>query len=231
MYKLVNKHSNEKWTLCRCISCWKWGYSIAMSIYQRVCGFKYAKSQSCWDFSPCFSSPGPSWLESRYFKPRLRFLRHGCFSPPPPKKKKHWGRFHPSEKKKKPDYKFNTFCTRVGSKIVFSWWYIPVEFVSEKKNCRFFNLPAKTSCYECSSTLLLKPAIQLPKKNGREFLCSAGSSASRTLRNQGSAVTMPGSCMEQSRSCGDCRASSGVINRCLMNIFGSWNLLMVQEIR
>ena len=153
------------------------------------------------------------------------------FTPPPQKKKKHWGRFHPSEKKKKPDYKFNTFCTRVGSKIVFSWWYIPVEFVSEKKNCRFFNLPAKTSCYECSSTLLLKPAIQLPKKNGREFLCSAGSSASRTLRNQGSAVTMPGSCMEQSRSCGDCRASSGVINRCLMNIFGSWNLLMVQEIR
>ena len=33
-----NKHSNGKWTLWRCMSYWKWGYSIAMLVYQRVCG-------------------------------------------------------------------------------------------------------------------------------------------------------------------------------------------------
>lgn len=76
------------------------GDSIAMSIYQRVCGFTYAKSQSCWDFSPCFSSPGPSWLESRSFKPRLRFLRHGCFCTPPKKKKKTLGEISPKWEEK-----------------------------------------------------------------------------------------------------------------------------------
>ncbi len=34
---MINKmHSNEKWTLGRCISYWKWGYSIAMFVCQRV---------------------------------------------------------------------------------------------------------------------------------------------------------------------------------------------------
>ena len=36
-YTPVNEHSNWKWTLWRCISYWKWGYSIAMLVYQRVC--------------------------------------------------------------------------------------------------------------------------------------------------------------------------------------------------
>ena len=29
-------HSNGKWTLWRCISYWKWGFSMAMLVYQRV---------------------------------------------------------------------------------------------------------------------------------------------------------------------------------------------------
>ncbi len=35
-YTLVNLHSNGTWTFWRCISNWKWGYSIAMFVYQRV---------------------------------------------------------------------------------------------------------------------------------------------------------------------------------------------------
>ena len=35
-YTPVNYHSNEKWTLGRCISYWKWVYAIAMLVYQRV---------------------------------------------------------------------------------------------------------------------------------------------------------------------------------------------------
>ena len=32
----VNEHSNGKWSLLRCTSCWTWGYSIPMLVYQRV---------------------------------------------------------------------------------------------------------------------------------------------------------------------------------------------------
>ena len=36
LYTPVNWHSNGKWTLWRCISYWRWGYFIAMLVYQRV---------------------------------------------------------------------------------------------------------------------------------------------------------------------------------------------------
>ena len=39
VYIPVNQHSNGKWTLWRCITYWKWGYSIAMLVYRRVFGF------------------------------------------------------------------------------------------------------------------------------------------------------------------------------------------------
>ena len=35
-YTPLNEHSNGKWTLWRCVSYWKWGYSIAILVYQRV---------------------------------------------------------------------------------------------------------------------------------------------------------------------------------------------------
>ena len=35
-YPPVNKHSNGTSTIWRCISYWKWGFSIAMFVYQRV---------------------------------------------------------------------------------------------------------------------------------------------------------------------------------------------------
>ncbi len=35
-YTPVNKHSNGTCTIWRCISYWKWGYSIAMLVYQSI---------------------------------------------------------------------------------------------------------------------------------------------------------------------------------------------------
>ena len=35
-YPLVNQHGNRKWTFWRCIPYWKWEFSIAMLVYQRV---------------------------------------------------------------------------------------------------------------------------------------------------------------------------------------------------
>ena len=36
----VNQHGNGKWTLWRWISYWKWGYALAMLVYQRVDWFR-----------------------------------------------------------------------------------------------------------------------------------------------------------------------------------------------
>ena len=54
-YIPVNKHSNGKWTIWRCISYWKWWCSIAMLVYQRVSILK-----DFWSRVPSFSVTSPA---------------------------------------------------------------------------------------------------------------------------------------------------------------------------
>ena len=103
-YTPVNWHSNGKWAISRCISYWKWGYSIAKLVYQRVMVSKiFHFHQDPWRNDPLWRS----YFSDEGFSPRIAFLdlfsRRGSYffrwveTTNYPRKLQHTPRAHPRQ--------------------------------------------------------------------------------------------------------------------------------------